>query len=177
MTVAAFVLGLIGTVLAAGSLGWQVWSFRLQGARPKLTPIVGFLTAGGLVSNDATRDFRDSLKSAVSQAAPGPFVIGVTVVNDGRAPFHVTGWAVRADPSTVSFVVLDNQIGGPPIPCDIAPGAEATFVTELINGRALATAGEAADGKPQRITLTVSSGSRTFTTKPVVPALLALELP
>ncbi len=37
MDVAALVLGIVGTVLAAGSLGWQVCSFRLQGARPKLT--------------------------------------------------------------------------------------------------------------------------------------------
>ncbi|UGT90309.1 hypothetical protein [Mycobacterium ostraviense] len=50
MTVAPLILGIIGTVLAAGSLGWQVWSCVLQGARPKLTPVVGFLTPGGLVS-------------------------------------------------------------------------------------------------------------------------------
>lgn len=175
VTVAALVLGILGSVLAALSLGWQVWSFRQQGARPTITPVVGIATPGGLAINDATRDVSDSLRSAAAQLPPGPLVIGVKVVNDGRAPFHVTGWAVRADPSTVSFVVLDNQIGGTTIPCDIAPGAEATFITELVNGRALASAGQAADGKPQRITLTVSSGSRTFTTKPVVPALLAME--
>jgi hypothetical protein len=175
VTVAAFVLGIIGTVLAAGSLAWQVWSFILQGARPKLTPIVGLLTAGGLVSNDATRDVRDSLKSAASQVPPGPLVIGMKVVNDGRAPFHVTGWAVRADPSAVSFVVLDNQIGGPTVPCDIPPSGEAIFVTELTHASGLAAGGEAVDGKPQQITLTVSSGSRKFTTKPVHPASLTLK--
>ncbi len=65
-------------------------------------------------------------------------MLGVKVADDGRAPFHVTGWAVRADLSTVSFLVLENQIGGPPIPCDIAPCGEAVFVTELINATALA---------------------------------------
>lgn len=175
MTVAAFVLGIVGTVLAAGSLGWQVWSFVLQGARPKLAPVIGFLTAGGLVSSDATRDVRESIKSAASQVTPGPLVIGVKVVNDGRAPFHVTGWAVRADPSTISFAVLDNQIAGPTIPCDLPPSGEATFVTELVNARALANGGQAVDGKPQQITLTVSSGSRKFTTKPVHPMSLTLE--
>ncbi|WP_420865937.1 hypothetical protein, partial [Mycobacterium ostraviense] len=64
---------------------------------------------------------------------------------------HLTGSAVRADPSTVSFLVLDNQIGGPPIPCDIAPGGEAVFVTELIKATALAEGGNAVDGKPQQI--------------------------
>ncbi|MEV3905532.1 hypothetical protein AB0K11_24710 [Mycobacterium sp. NPDC050551] len=176
MTVAAFVLGLIGTVLAAVSLGWQMWSFRQQGPRPKLTPVVGMMTPGGMVTNDATRDVRESLRSAAEQLPSGPLIIGVKVVNDGRAPFHVTGWAVRADPSAVSFVPLGNQIGGPAVPCNIAPGAEEVFVTELASGRALAAAGEAVDGKPQRISLTVSSGSRGFTTKPVVPALLAERL-
>lgn len=56
VAVAAFVLGIVGTVLAALSLGWQVLSIALLGARPKLTPIVGVLTAGGIVTNDATRN-------------------------------------------------------------------------------------------------------------------------
>ena len=177
MTVAAFVLGVIGTVFAAASLTWQVASFLLQGARPKLTPVVGIRTPGGLVTNDATRDVRESLRSAAAQLPPGPMVMGVKIVNAGRAPFHVAGWAVRSDPSTTSFVVLDNQIGGTAVPCDIAPGAEEIFVTELIHARALAAASEAVDEKPQRIVLTVSSGGRTFMTKPVLPALLALERP
>ena len=63
MTVAAFVLGIVGTVLAAASLGWQVLSFMLQGARPQLTPVIGVSTAGGIVTNDATRDIRDALRA------------------------------------------------------------------------------------------------------------------
>lgn len=175
MTVAALVLGIFGTVLAALSLGWNIAQYLLTGARPKLTPVVGIATPSGLAINDGTRDVAGPLLATAATLPPGPFVIGVTIVNDGRAPFHVTNWAVRADPSTVSFVPLGEQIGGPAVPCDIAPGAEATFVTELANGRALASAGEAADGKPQRITITVTSGSRKFTTKPVMPKLLELQ--
>jgi hypothetical protein len=70
--------------------------------------------------------------------------------------------------------VLDNQIGGPTVPCDIPAGAEEIFITELIHARALVAASEAVDKNPQRIVLTVSSGGRTFKSKPVVPALLAI---
>jgi hypothetical protein len=39
----------------------------------------------------------------------------------------------------------------------------------------LATGAAAADLKPQQIVLTVSSGGRTFKSKPVAPALFAFE--
>jgi hypothetical protein len=71
VTIAAFVLGIVGTVLATASLGWQVWSFVLQGARPKLTPLVGFLTVDGIVTNVATRDVRAAIRAAAEQLTPG----------------------------------------------------------------------------------------------------------
>ena len=114
--VAAFVLAVIGTIV---------------GARPKLTPIVGIRTAGGLASNDATRDVRESLASAANQLPPGPLVVGVKVVNAGRSPFHVAEWALRSDPSKTSFQQFDNPLGSPAVPCDIAPGASEIFFTEL----------------------------------------------
>jgi hypothetical protein len=69
VTVAAFVLGIIGTVLAAPSLTWQIVAFSLPGARPKLTPVVGVLSAGGLVSGPAARDVTDSQRRAIEQFA------------------------------------------------------------------------------------------------------------
>jgi len=41
----------------------------------------------------------------------------------------------------------------------------------------LAAASKTLDGKQQRIILTVSSGGRTFKTKPVIPMNLALGRP
>ena len=102
MTVAAFVLGIIGTALAAASLTSNIVVFLLQGARPKLTPVVGILTAGGLVTTNATRDIRESLVHTAAQLPPGPPVIGVEVVN------AVARWEIRADPSGTSLVPVDN---------------------------------------------------------------------
>jgi hypothetical protein len=177
MTIAAFVLGVIGALLAAASLTWNVVAFLFQGARPKLTPLIGMRYAGGLVHNDATHDVRESLASAAAQLSPGPLVIAVKVVNAGRAPFHVAEWAVRCDPSKTSLKQFDSPLGSPAVPCDIAPGASEIFFTELNAAYALAAAGKAAEGKPQRIVLTVSSGGRTYVSKPVHPASLALGAP
>jgi hypothetical protein len=176
MTLAAFILAVLGFGIAVSSLTWQVYTFLMQGARPKLTPVVGYHYGGGLVANDnATRDVRDSLRSAAAQLPPGQLVVGVKVVNAGRAPFHVARWAIRSDPSGTTFVPTDNPTGCPPIPCDIPPGAEQIFFTELANGRALTAASGAIDSRPQRLVATVSSSGRTHVSKPVAPANLAIE--
>jgi hypothetical protein len=60
-------------------------------ARPKLTPIIGMLTPPCILTNDATRDIRASLANAAKQLQPGPLIVGVKIVNAGRAPFHVAG--------------------------------------------------------------------------------------
>lgn len=119
MTVAAFVLGIVATVLAVASITWQ--AMLLRGARPRLTPIVGLLTPDGLVTNDAGCDVRESLASAAEKLHSGPFFIGVKVVNSARTPCLVTGWAIRADPSGTSLVPVDPPIGGTEVPHEILP--------------------------------------------------------
>ncbi|MGC2654992.1 MAG: hypothetical protein WA317_15685, partial [Mycobacterium sp.] len=124
MTVAAFILAVVGFGVGAASLTWQVYTFLMQGARPKLTPIIGMLTPPGILTNDASRDIRASLASAAKQLQPGPLIVGVKIVNAGRGPFHVAGWAIRADPGGTSFKVVGEQIGSPGVPCDIPASAE-----------------------------------------------------
>lgn len=175
VTVAAFVLGLLGFGVAISSLTWQVYTFLMQGARPKLTPILGMLTPGGMVTNDATRDVRASLVSAAKQLAPGPLIVGVKVVNAGRAPFHVADWAIRADPSGTAFHVVGEQIGSPTVPCDIPAGAEKTFFMYLDAAQTLKSGADRIEGKPQRIVATVSSGGRTYISEPIAPENLAIE--
>jgi len=175
MTVAAFVLGLLGFGVAVSSLTWQVYTFLMQGARPKLTPVVGYHYGGGLLTNDATRDIRESLRSATAQFPPGgQYVVGVNVVNAGRAPFHVAKWAIRVDPAGTSFVSVDDPPGCPSVPHDIAPGADATFFTRLVNLRALSAASGAIDRRRQRLVVTVESGGRTYTSKPIAPVNLTI---
>lgn len=173
MTVAAFVLGLLGTVVAVASLTWQVYTFLMQGARPKLTPIVGLATPGGLAHTEATRDVRESIASAAQQLPPGILVAGVQIINAGRAPFHVASWELRTDPSGTAFKTMEVLPGGTAVPCDIAAGAEAIFIMELDQAQALLATSEKIEGRRHRIVATVSSGGRTFTSKPFNRVLLS----
>lgn len=175
MTVAAFILGVLGFGVGVSSLTWQVYTFLMQGARPKLTPIIGILTSGGMVTNDATRDIRASLVSTAKQLPPGPLIVGVKVVNAGRAPFHVARWAIRADPSGTSFNVLGEQIGSPEVPCDIPAGAEEIFFMYLNAATNLKSGADRIEGTPQQIVATVLSGGRTYVSKPIARENLAIE--
>jgi hypothetical protein len=100
--------------------------------------------------------------------------VGVKVVNTGRAPFHVARWAIRSDPTAVTFVPVDDPIGCPSVPCDIPPGAEEIFFTGLVHGRALTSASGAIDSRPQHLVATVSSGGRTRASKPIAPTNLTI---
>jgi hypothetical protein len=175
MTVAAFILGIIGTVLATASLGWQVWSFRLQGARPKLTPVIGTDYGGGALPIDATADVRPSLLALEAQldADPSDRIVGVTVVNKGRADLSVTRWSFRALPAGTVF--LPPEVPGcPSVPCTIPPGGEETFFTALNRVRFVAAASEAVGGgRPQRVVVTVTSGGHTYTSEPIYTPMLA----
>lgn len=178
MTVAAFVLAIVGTITAAVSLTWNILTFLWQGARPKLTPIVGFRSSAGLIYHDATLDnVRELLEHAAQQVPAGAFVVGVKVINAGRASFHVAEWGVSTMPNKTSFKTLESFMDSPTVPCDISPGASQIFFTELNAAYALRAADESVYGKSQRVVVTVSSGGRTYTTKPVSPGALALGAP
>lgn len=174
MTVAAFVLSVIAIVLAATSLGWQVVTILRARPRPKLTPVIARLTPEGLVTNDASSDVCEALLNAAEAVPDGQLLIGVKVVNAGRVPFQVDGWAIRADPVGTSLVPVDKPVAGAEVPNEIAPGASATFLTELQHARHFAEAVAGDPDQPARTVLTVSSGVRTYTTKLVTAELLSL---
>jgi hypothetical protein len=131
MTVAALVISIFGAVLAVVSLTWNIVSFLLQGARAKLTAVIGVRSDEGLVFGDQ-RDVSTYAFSRMLERFEGPLVVGVKVVNAGRSALHVTEWGIQTEDiafGSRKFVPITNQMGATP-PCDIAPGAEATFATD-----------------------------------------------
>ncbi|BDB44744.1 MULTISPECIES: hypothetical protein [Mycobacterium] len=169
MSVAGFVLGLVATVLAVASLGWQIGTFLRQRPRPRLTAVIGRLTPDGLLTNDASADVRECLSNAAEQF--DDLVIGVKVVNAGRAPFHVDGWAIRSDPDGTSLVPIGKPVAGADVPHEIPPAGSAVFLTELAHAHHFSDV--AAGVADQRLVLTVSSGARTYATKPIATELFS----
>jgi hypothetical protein len=173
VTVAALVLGIIGTALAAWALTWNIVSFLLQGARPKLTPVVGVLTpdAGHLLS-PATGNMTDTLRQTIEQF-DGPLVVGVQVANVGRVPFHVAGWGIRPESANHTFVPARNDLGVPPnTSCDIAPGGHALFLTELVNAFAVIADHKATESPSLCLRMVLFSGGHDRKSKAVPLALL-----
>lgn len=87
MEYSALILGIVGTVLAAVSLGWNIASYFLSAGRIKVNLLVGLLGAESLVSWPAAE-----LKRVPFDDFPGaePVVV-IEVVNTGRLAFTVTG--------------------------------------------------------------------------------------
>lgn len=176
MDVAALVLGIIGTVLAAGSAGWNVAQYLLSGARPSLTPVVGTDYGGGALNIDATSDVRPTLRALEAQldADPADRIVGVTVVNKGRADLRVTRW---------SFLVAGKTFLPPPdprcpdLPCTIPPGGEETFFTALNRVRFVAVNDAVDGGRPPRVVATVTSGGQTRTSRPFSTPMITEATP
>lgn len=173
VSAAALVLGIIGIVLGASSLTWNIVSFLQQGARPRLTPVVGVLTAdAGHLLSPATESVSDALRQTLEQF-DGPLVVGVQVANAGRAPFHCAGWGIRPESAKHTFVPSHNELGLPPrTTCDIAPGAHALFLTELTNAFVAIADHKATQSPSLCLHMVVFSGGRDHKSKAVPLALL-----
>jgi hypothetical protein len=99
------------------------------------------------------------------------------VVNAGRAPFHVAGWALRSDPSRTSLTQFNALPGSGAVPCGIPPGGSEIFYTALNDAYVLAAAAKTIDGQPQHVVVTVESGGRTYETARVASVNLELGAP
>ncbi|BBZ74387.1 hypothetical protein [Mycobacterium paraseoulense] len=171
MTVAAFILGIIGTLTGCLSFGWGIAQFVLTGARPKLTPVVCILSGGKLYAMPATKNVREDIQGSLAHLG-GKIVVGVEVVNAGRSPFHVIGWAWRTDPSGIAAVEKDPQGQRPP--CEVGAGASKTFVTEP-GGVVAAVKGSRAKGvEPRTVYAWVSSGGRDYKSRPLPPEIVTM---
>lgn len=168
MDVAGLVLGIIGTVLAAASVGWNVAQYLLSGARPKLTPIIGANYGAGAFRVDATKDARPTLLALEAQleANAQDRILGVTVVNRGRADLRVTGWEFRVRPAGARHFPAAVP-GSPAIPCTIPPGGEETFFTSAATVCPATAAVQAAAGRSQRLVAMITSGGCSYESKPI----------
>ncbi len=185
--VASLVLGIVGTVLAAGSLGWNVAQYLLTGARMTLAPIVG-IGGGSTVPLDATTDMRPTLQQFETQlnTDAADRIIGVTVVNKGRVDLCVTRWSFRVLPiarwwSPRRYAVTlwmfrsvpvgpdflpPTDPGCPALPCTIPPGGAETFLTKLDRVWLVTTSiDKVSDPRRLRVVATATSGGRTRASK------------
>lgn len=114
MVIAAFVVGLLGLVVAAASVGWQVHTWLASAPRVTVTTFESPL----LVKHDSGE--------LVPQPSGG-IMISVIVRNTGRMPISVERWGFQlSGHSGELYDTLPDTIDG--LPCLINPHHTKTFM-------------------------------------------------
>ncbi|MFZ2175474.1 MAG: hypothetical protein WAW17_15865 [Rhodococcus sp. (in: high G+C Gram-positive bacteria)] len=152
MQIVTLVIAVVGLVVATGTLTWNITMFRLQGARAKVSPIIGTVVPQGLIHMPASESAVASIERTAREHG-GELVAGVQVTNRGRLPLHVQSWAFTSLPNKAAFAPGSDPVLSP-VPCEIAPGNHAVFVGEVGMARALRDVAAA----PQRIACRVTTG-------------------
>jgi hypothetical protein len=137
-------VAIIGLVLAIVSLLWQLFSFRLQGPRLRITLKKGYFGVGNLVSSPIGVD------ADVQMAAQGltEKLIGVEVQNVGRMPISIDGATAKLE-NGMMFTETNLSLN-PAIGTRIEPHSTETWWVRWDNVIRMATASAAINSKWQR---------------------------
>lgn len=168
MSLAAFLLALVGLVVAMLSLGWQVASWALSGRRVKVNLLHGVQGRGGFATGKVKPGGAPlNLGTMRSQGWDGIEVIAAEVINVGRAPVIVTRYSVHAVGAGMSYTPLRDWIG-PDLPFRLEPGASETWYSDIADARALVHSlgaiGKSATHVYMTVTLGTKEEKRTATT-------------
>jgi hypothetical protein len=155
----ALAIAIFSTVIATASLTWNVVQFLLGGARPRAQLIVGALSdGGGLVSGQPSEGLFRTLARLTGESYTHP-VIGVKVINCGRAPARVQNWSVKCIDAGVALTPVGDSIG-PELPHDLPAGANETWVVDLRSARAMVHASATAThGRTEPVRVVVELGT------------------
>lgn len=136
MQIATLVIAVFGAIVGTASLTWNVVQFLLAGPRPKAHLIVGAVTPGQhLVTGPASAAIFETFDRLAKEGYTQR-VIGVKVVNHGRAPTRVQRWSVKCAQSGISVTPIGDTIG-PTLPYDLAPQTSETWVVDFQTAYAL----------------------------------------
>lgn len=140
---AAVWFAIASLALSCLSLGWQVATWLMSTGKPKATLVYGVHQASGLpnapVGDSGEPPFDPN--ELYRQGVVGQTVIGIQVVNHGRAPVTIVRVDLRARGGKASYTPTGNQIGDA-IPCRIEPGAMATFFLPVVHAEQVLLAEE-----------------------------------
>lgn len=119
MTTAAFVLALIGVVLSAASIGWQIAIHFLSAPRFRVTVKAGLASGAGTITWDPGRRPQDgALQRHIRDGYTRP-VVYVQVSNVGRSPGSVS--AIKFDQGDAVYRPLGDVQAGPQLPSRVEP--------------------------------------------------------
>lgn len=147
-TATALLISAVSLLLAGLSLGWQIAQWLLSAGRAKATLMHGLMQGSGAYVGPVGKAGRPfDLDKLRRQGVDGPAVVGIQVVNHGRAPLSVERVSLCTRGGAMQFVPVDDVLG-PGLPYRLEPGTNASwYVTEDSAGR-LAHSSREALGEP-----------------------------
>jgi len=125
---ATFLIAVLGLLLGALSLGWQLASFILTGGRVKAELRPGGVSGRMIITIPARTVTRDSAKQLMSQGVT-QLVVAVQVRNVGRLPVTITSWSLITVPGGVTAQPVASSIG-PALPHRLAAGETETWAMD-----------------------------------------------
>lgn len=156
---AAILISVFSLAIAACSLGWQVAIWALSGRRVRLRLLHGVAGRGGFAVGAVDRSEKPlDMSSMRRQGWDGPEVIGVEVINVGRAPVSVRGYSVKAIGGGMSLRPV-GDIVGPPLPFKLEPGESETWYSDARDARALLSSLAAIGRTSRSVRMAVSLGT------------------
>lgn len=162
MDVVTLIIAILGFVIALVSCVWQIATWFWSTARPRATMMHGILIGSG-AGMTVTRSVGKNgnpypVEQMRRQGYNGPEIIGIEVVNHGRAPMSITKFEVKHE-SGASFVPIGEAIG-PAFPHRIEPGASQSWFArmEMIREAASAASDVWKTGRTVSIEATLATG-------------------
>lgn len=135
MEVVTAAVAVLGVLLGALSLGWQIASHMLTGGRAKAELLAGALGRGGMATVSLKYMRADSMKELAAQGFAQPVIV-VRVRNVGRLPVTVTSWSIITSRG-VAFSPVGDSIG-PALSHRLEAGETADWAVDANPIRAMA---------------------------------------
>ncbi len=130
-SVLALAISAVSLLFAGLSLGWQIAQWFLSVGRAKAMLMHGLMSGPGAFVGPIGKSGKAfDLDGLRQQSVDGPAVVGIQVVNHGRAPLSVERVSLRTRGGVMQFVPVDDVLG-PELPYRLEPGTNASwYVTE-----------------------------------------------
>jgi len=137
MDTAAIIIAIVGLFVSALSFGWQIATWALSGRRVKVRLIHGVEGRGGFAAGPVKRGGApNDIRSMRSQGWSGREVLGIEVVNIGRANVTIKKYSVHPAGGGMSYTPHGDAIG-PSLPFRLEPGESETWYSDMQDARAL----------------------------------------
>lgn len=151
---AALVVSSLSFIVSGLSLGWQISSWLMSAGRVRVILEQGLLSGGAFYGKPVGRDGRRFAPEALAdQGLAGKEVLGVKIVNVGRAPVTISRYGARVHSAGVAVTPVADAIG-PNLPYRLEAGESESWYVEMRTAVALLAGAQALKPRAREVCMT-----------------------